>query len=281
MPYIEEGRREAIRIGDEPRNEGELNYLISLTVHRYIAARKINYATFNEVIGVLNCVLMELYRQVAAPYEDYKRMLNGSVSALDSGEKNPHTYMNWLNKLLQRDSRTMRHEPFQRNPDLDTKGVTPIGERQAMAAAPDIVRIAELTQGDEDTDLPAEFIQPAPQVEVRRCSSTSELNTPVIVMPKTPAARGDEAVDLVADVPIERLRRVIAGSYPSYWTQVVCKIDGMPREGLYSADADTGIATWWRADGDGPFDQYQGHITFELCRADRPENPSFQETMRG
>jgi len=36
----------------------------------------------NEVIGVLECAKLELYRRVAAPYEERKRIENGEVYAV-------------------------------------------------------------------------------------------------------------------------------------------------------------------------------------------------------
>ena len=63
---------------------GELNYLISSLVHTWLQKKeKINYASMNEVMGVLECMKLELYRQVVAPYEDQKKMENGAVSCLD------------------------------------------------------------------------------------------------------------------------------------------------------------------------------------------------------
>ncbi len=62
---------------------GELNYLITGLLHAYIKKHGKKYATLNEVMGVLECAKQELYRTVAAPYEDIKRGENGSVSELD------------------------------------------------------------------------------------------------------------------------------------------------------------------------------------------------------
>jgi hypothetical protein len=38
-----------------------------------------NYDNFNEVIGVLECMKLELYRRMIAPYEDTKCKENGDV----------------------------------------------------------------------------------------------------------------------------------------------------------------------------------------------------------
>ena len=42
-------------------------------------AGRTRYAHLNEAIGVLECAKLELYRRVAAPYEDGKRAETGDV----------------------------------------------------------------------------------------------------------------------------------------------------------------------------------------------------------
>ena len=63
----------------EAQTAGELNYLLTLMVTDYIERMGKNYATLNEVVGVLECAKLELYRRVAAPYEDQKCDENGDV----------------------------------------------------------------------------------------------------------------------------------------------------------------------------------------------------------
>lgn len=63
---------------------GQLNYTITKLIHLYLMGLGVKYARINEVIGVLECAKLELYRMVAAPYEENKRQTNGSVSYLDS-----------------------------------------------------------------------------------------------------------------------------------------------------------------------------------------------------
>jgi hypothetical protein len=58
---------------------GELNYLISKEVDEYLTRKGLSYTHINEVMGVLACVQMELYRRVATPYEEEKRGLNGDI----------------------------------------------------------------------------------------------------------------------------------------------------------------------------------------------------------
>lgn len=63
-------------------SEGDMNYLITHLLHQWIKSRGIRYAHLNSAIGVLECAKLELYRTVAAPYEDTKIEENGPVSVL-------------------------------------------------------------------------------------------------------------------------------------------------------------------------------------------------------
>ncbi len=84
MPYIEDagpGLRDALDDGLIPDSAGELNYVISRLVWKYIAKRygKVSYQAINDVVGVLACAQAEFYRRIAAPYEDRKILANGEV----------------------------------------------------------------------------------------------------------------------------------------------------------------------------------------------------------
>lgn len=79
MPYI----KPEDRYGVVPTTPGELNYHITKLCHEYLAPG-FNYAALNEVIGVLECAKLELYRMLAAPYEDRKRAENGPISEHDN-----------------------------------------------------------------------------------------------------------------------------------------------------------------------------------------------------
>lgn len=63
---------------------GELNYLLSSILHHWLLCVGVKYANINGAIGVLECAKLELYRQLAAPYEDEKRKVNGGISPLDT-----------------------------------------------------------------------------------------------------------------------------------------------------------------------------------------------------
>ena len=62
-----------------PETPGELNYVITSIILRYLAKYVISYARFNEVMGVLESIKQELYRREVAPYEDKKIMDNGDI----------------------------------------------------------------------------------------------------------------------------------------------------------------------------------------------------------
>jgi broad-specificity NMP kinase len=97
MPYIKKEAREKfalttkndlgdqIHIADPEdmarlcKNSGELNYLITSIIHEYLSMEHESYSAYNEVIGVLECAKLELYRRKVSPYEDEKIKENGDV----------------------------------------------------------------------------------------------------------------------------------------------------------------------------------------------------------
>lgn len=78
MPYIKAAERRGAKI-EGPGNPGELNFVISDIVDSYLIRNGRSYVTLNEVVGVLECAKLELYRRIAAPYEDTKIEENGDV----------------------------------------------------------------------------------------------------------------------------------------------------------------------------------------------------------
>jgi hypothetical protein len=85
MPYIEQKYREEIGeclLGRQPLNAGELNYVLTSIINAYLeedlTGRK-GYSKLNEIIGVLECAKLELYRRVCVPYENDKIHQNGDV----------------------------------------------------------------------------------------------------------------------------------------------------------------------------------------------------------
>lgn len=81
MPYIDPRLRVALRptSKDRAQTPGELNYQITVLCDDYIQRYGTSYGKLNEVIGVLECAKLELYRRMAAPYEDTKIEQNGDV----------------------------------------------------------------------------------------------------------------------------------------------------------------------------------------------------------
>jgi len=89
MPYISDEKRTIfehslaqlsahIKTENADAQAGVLNYCISSIINEVLKTRK-NYHAINEMIGVLECAKLELYRRVASPYEDEKIESNGDV----------------------------------------------------------------------------------------------------------------------------------------------------------------------------------------------------------
>lgn len=81
MPYIKDDDRSRIKHCCPPMSPGELNYCITRLVDNYIQRFGLSYANINAAVGALECAKLELYRRIAAPYEDAKRAENGEVYA--------------------------------------------------------------------------------------------------------------------------------------------------------------------------------------------------------
>jgi hypothetical protein len=80
MPYIDQHARARLEQGGAPQTAGELNYAITRLVDQYLIDKGgIRYAHLNEVVGALECAKLELYRRLAAPYEDEKIREAGDV----------------------------------------------------------------------------------------------------------------------------------------------------------------------------------------------------------
>lgn len=84
MPYIKQEDRESI----EPfikmllmgtYSDGELNYIITKLLLSQLEKRGLNYQNCNNLMGVLTCCQLEMYRQLIGPYEDTKINSNGDV----------------------------------------------------------------------------------------------------------------------------------------------------------------------------------------------------------
>ena len=87
MPYIKTEKRAKY---DKPLHElldilkslppeevdGELNYVVTKILK---GVYPLKYYHLNKAIGVLECIKLEFYRRVAAPYEDIKVKESGDV----------------------------------------------------------------------------------------------------------------------------------------------------------------------------------------------------------
>ena len=83
MPYIPKGERieledRARKTGNMALTPGQLNFAITTAIISYLGSDP-HYKDYNEVIGVLECAKLELYRRMVAPYEDRARDRNGDV----------------------------------------------------------------------------------------------------------------------------------------------------------------------------------------------------------
>jgi hypothetical protein len=88
MPYIKKEKRDEldpfiVELFKRAEGEGDLNYIITSLLHKELLNGKLCYQKINNLIGVLECAKLELYRVVAAPYENVKMDENGRVSQLD------------------------------------------------------------------------------------------------------------------------------------------------------------------------------------------------------
>ncbi len=83
MPYINQESRVVYEWLDEVDlpyigDPGEVNYVISRIID-YAISPEYGYTSINAAIGVLECLKLELYRRLAAPYETNKCEENGDV----------------------------------------------------------------------------------------------------------------------------------------------------------------------------------------------------------
>ncbi len=87
LPYIKEGNRakydtilkeliEVLKALPPEEVDGELNYVVTKMLKEIYPLR---YFHINKAIGVMECIKLEYYRRVAAPYEDLKIKESGDV----------------------------------------------------------------------------------------------------------------------------------------------------------------------------------------------------------
>lgn len=78
MPYIKPKDREELKTRN-PKNAGELQYVMAAMFDRYLMGQGVRYQTMNDVMGALAGAQMEFYRKVVSPYEDKMISKNGGV----------------------------------------------------------------------------------------------------------------------------------------------------------------------------------------------------------
>ena len=97
MPYIAQEHRSEydvlirelaarLRAQSDNQRKGHANYVITQLLRRAWALEQPeheSYSSHADVIGTLECAKLELYRRVAAPYEDAKRDETGDVYRSD------------------------------------------------------------------------------------------------------------------------------------------------------------------------------------------------------
>jgi hypothetical protein len=80
MPYIKSDRREGLESLDFiPENNGELNFVLTTIINRYLVTHGHKYTYINDILGALEGCKLEFYRRVVAPYENLKCQENGDV----------------------------------------------------------------------------------------------------------------------------------------------------------------------------------------------------------
>lgn len=87
MPYVKPEIRERLDNWESPQTAGELNYVITKLLDAHISERIPSYELFNTVVGVLECVKLEMYRRIVTPYENQKLRENGEVYSKDLTEE--------------------------------------------------------------------------------------------------------------------------------------------------------------------------------------------------
>jgi len=69
--------------GTDQNWKSVLDYIILKIVHEVAIANRPGYATFNDLLGILESVKQEFYHNVVVPYENKKHVKNGPISILD------------------------------------------------------------------------------------------------------------------------------------------------------------------------------------------------------
>jgi hypothetical protein len=85
MPYIKQEDREKFKGIIENINSvdikgpGELNYLLTMLVHKFLNQEPECYRAYNDALGALTGCKLKIYRRHISGYEDEKQKENGDV----------------------------------------------------------------------------------------------------------------------------------------------------------------------------------------------------------
>lgn len=79
MPYLSKEKKDQLLLGKHPETSGELNFLLTQTVQKYLRQKGLSYESLNAAIGALEAAKIEFYRRLVGPYEDTKKEQNGDV----------------------------------------------------------------------------------------------------------------------------------------------------------------------------------------------------------
>lgn len=78
-PYIPQEDRDHLEHGAPIQKAGELNYLFTQHIDKYLADHGLNYSVINDIIGALEGAKLEFYSRIVAPYEVGAKNRNGDV----------------------------------------------------------------------------------------------------------------------------------------------------------------------------------------------------------
>lgn len=92
MSYIKDADKAQILEGRMPANAQELNYFLTVCLLNYIEGvadpdDNHRYQHYNDVMGVLEMVKMELYRRSIVPVLEDNIQENGDIYPSDEGEE--------------------------------------------------------------------------------------------------------------------------------------------------------------------------------------------------
>lgn len=85
MPYITIDQRSYLDSDIEellarmPSRQGEMNYIITKLMMKFVEWHGSNYNAYNSAVGILECCKLEFYRRQVSAYEDLCIAKNGDI----------------------------------------------------------------------------------------------------------------------------------------------------------------------------------------------------------